>query len=127
MGKRKDNNKHFDIYCPVFEFMFIVFVGDYAAFDKFVKKKYPETYPGIQKEDLSHNLGFAVQCMGASFIYIKDKNDFNTITHESHHAISHMFNVCSEIRNDSQSTEEVFAYHNGWLVSEIIKKIKGKK
>lgn len=124
-------NKHVKIYYPIFDFTFHIFTGEGKAFVTGIKKLQKDilTYcPYMDAPDYFKNRGGMSITLGKSgYIWIEDAANLNHIVHEAHHAVTDMFLAFSEIKNDSDSMEEVLAYHNGWLVSEIVDKLKAKK
>ena len=77
--------------------------------------------------DTDSNLGFVmpledVNGVELCLLYLRDPADYVTLVHETMHVIHFMLNAIG-IPLDIGNTE-VMAYHQGWLIKEITKKVK---
>ena len=118
----KNTNRQFKIYCEQFDFTFIIYTGTPEYFAKCIKRSYPQISPTVESKE--HYDGLTINCTGITFLYIKDLTDLTVIAHESFHAVCGMFSYCSDMKLDSPSMEEMFAYFQGWLSSTIYNKGK---
>lgn len=58
-------------------------------------------------------------------IWLQDPTDVPTLSHEANHATFHILRASG--LKFSEDSEEAYTYHQAWLVSEILRGIRGHK
>jgi hypothetical protein len=111
----------------VFDHELIVALGTNENFIKFARWEYDDPeYQGISHANgsFSHKNG----CIPAIWLprYPRSPEEYGTLTHEVHHAVSHILRDWAGMENN-EHTEEAFAHAMGFCVSEILSKMKPRK
>lgn len=112
-------DKEFHIDFPVFaDYRVNVIVTQ--DIEKCMKKR--KDCAGIEFEGDEAAITVHDEDVPQSLIIFGKHTDIGTITHESWHALFNMFKHMG-----AQLEEETVAYHLGYLVNEIVKRVMGRK